>query len=174
MENIYHLNEAAGKLSYQPFANNRRIQPFIYLGILMLVALTVVYLTGIEVNKWIRIGLLAIGCMLLFRGIYKRYIKSRVVLTFDKGQKTVYRKSAWGHSQTIILFEQIGDILAENEGGAYYYYLTNKENRFAKNIRLSGLFNASKDSKYRQVFDEVILPKIREALSLQPKKLQKT
>lgn len=166
MNSIYHFKQEQNIITYFPYADNRKVQWPMYLGLAMLIAFAVIYFGEIAADEWITLGLPIIGTVLFVRGIYECILKSNIKLTFDKNEGVITRRSILGATSKQMHFDEAGEILVESSDNHICYCLATKNDRFGKNLKISNWFNKDKNSNDWQEFEQLILPAVRSLLEI--------
>ena len=153
MDNYYNFRQTENEISYEPYLyDSNDTLAYIILGVALMIA-------GFILNEAVYVGLI-FGGILLIAGLYRRLIKNKTKLVFDKPGDAVFKISPLGKKKLIAL-SNVYEIITVSENMSYDYELTNKNKPSAKNIPITSFITGRRQKRPETGFLEgTIIPAV--------------
>ena len=159
MDSYYNFRQTENEISYEPYLyDSNDTLAYIFLGVALMIAGFI--LTGFKIlNEAVYVGLI-FGGILLIAGLYRRLIKNKAKLVFDKPDDAVFKISPTGRKKLIAL-SNVYEIITVSENMSYDYELTNKDKPSAKNIPITSFITERRRKRPETGFLEgTIIPAV--------------
>jgi hypothetical protein len=149
----YNLKIEGGQLSFQP-KRDYKGKVLFFVVVAMVIFSIAPMLSLHRDTLW---GVLTIGLVSAFAAVYDFLFHFNVTYLFNQGTREVYRKIPGLYTYTLMSFDEVYIIHAQ-EDGLLYYALSHKQNKFGKSYAISQPFGSNRKSRERkEIFETEVL-----------------